>query len=316
MELTRRKFLGGVSAAALALRSSSRPLGLSGSVPEPHIRFPGAARDRIAIASYPFRAYIDSPRNQERNYRLPGMDLKAFAAMVAARFDVRHIEPYSAHFASLDSDYLLGLRETWEKANVTPVNIAVDGEASFYARDPRGRNQAIAFAKQWVDASVAIASPSIRTNSPPAADSAPDLERTIDSLREVVEYAAARNVVINLENDNPVSEDPFFIVKVIEGVRHPYLRALPDFGNSLAQGDVQFDKRALEAMFRHAYSICHVKDGGVGEHGQRFDVDLRKTFGILKASGYRGYCSIEFDRPGNPYGPTVKLVERSIFFLS
>jgi sugar phosphate isomerase/epimerase len=316
VELTRRQFLGRVSSAALMAGFSYPSLNLSGSIPEPHISFPSAVRDRIAIASYPFRAYIDSPTNRERDHRLPGMDLKGFASMMAERFKVRHIEPYSAHFLSLKPDYLVGLSEAWEKVGIGPVNIAVDGGASFYDRDPRIRNQAIGFAKQWVDVAVAIRSPSIRTNNPQASNSGPDLERMIDSLRTVVEYAARRNVVVNLENDDPVSEDPLFIVKVIEGVRHPYLRALPDFGNSLAGGDVQFNRRALEDMFRHAYSICHVKDGGVSEGGKSFDVDVEGTFGILKASGYRGYCSIEFDRPGDPYGPTARLVEQSIAFLS
>ena len=44
----------------------------------------------------------------------------------------------------------------------------------------------------------------------------PDLERTADSLRRVVEHASAKSVVVNLENDNPVSEDPFFLVELIE----------------------------------------------------------------------------------------------------
>jgi hypothetical protein len=52
-----------------------------------------------------------------------------------------------------------------------------------------------------------------------------------------VEYAAAKNIVVTLENDNPVDSDPFFMVQVIEKVNSPSLRALPDFGNTLAARD-------------------------------------------------------------------------------
>ena len=37
-----------------------------------------------------------------------------------------------------------------------------------------------------------------------------------ETFKPVAEYAARKKVVVHLENDNPVSEDPFFIVQVIE----------------------------------------------------------------------------------------------------
>ena len=80
----------------------------------------------------------------------------------------------------------------------------------------------------------------------------PDLERTADSLMRVAEYASAKNVVVNLENDNPVSEDPFFLVKLIEKVNSPWLHALPDFCNTLAAKDPDYAYRGIDAMFGHA----------------------------------------------------------------
>jgi hypothetical protein len=43
---------------------------------------------------------------------------------------------------------------------------------------------------------------------------------------------------------------------------------------------------------------------------------LAKTFAILKKSGYRGYCSIEYDAPGDPYKTTAELVEQTVKLLS
>ena len=65
---------------------------------EPHIPFPAAPRDRIAVASYPFRAFIESPTNRDRDPKLPGMDLTDFAAEVAKKFNVYNIETHSRHF--------------------------------------------------------------------------------------------------------------------------------------------------------------------------------------------------------------------------
>lgn len=303
--LTTGGFLTGGAAPALAFPGSQR-----------HISFPTGPRDRIAIASYPFRAYIESPGNRDRDKSLPGMSLLDFPAHVVAKFSIHNIEPHSRHFASVQPAYLAGFRESLQKAKVGVVDIAVSTEHSYYDADRLTRDKAVAFAKSWVDVAVRIGSPSIRTHIPGAKNSSPDVARTAESLRKVTEYAAKKNLVVNLENDDLVSEDAFFLVKVIEAVNHPYLRALPDFGNSMLAGDADFNYRALHAMFQHAYCICHVKDGETDDNGREFHVDLKRSFEILKASGYRGYCSMEFDAPGDPYGPTAKLVEQTIQYLS
>jgi sugar phosphate isomerase/epimerase len=244
------------------------------------------------------------------------MELKDFAAHVAEKFSVHHIEPWSPIFPSTDPKYLEQFRVAVEKAKSSVVDIAVDGGHSQYALDKTEREKAVAASNQWVDVGVALGSPSIRTHIDSAKDSKPDAGRAADTLARVAEYASKKNVVIHLENDNPVSEDPFFIVEVIEKVNSPWLRALPDFGNSLAAHDEAFQDRAMEAMFAHAYGICHVKDGEVDDKGLASHVDLAKAFAVLKKHGYRGYCSIEYDAPGDAYKPTAALVEATIKYLS
>jgi sugar phosphate isomerase/epimerase len=313
--ITRRKFVANASALAAGsvFTGITRP---AFAAPEPHIDFPTAPRDRISVASYPFRAYINAPGNRDRDPKLPGMDLKDFAAEVGKKFNVHNVEPLSRHFSSLENHYLTEFREALRSANAKAVDIAVDGDHSFYDSDLAARKQAIAHAKKFVDVAVQIGCPSIRVHISRAKDSQPGVQRTAESLREVVGYASGKNIVVNLENDDLVSEDAFFIVKVLEAVNHPYLHALPDFANSMMTGNADFNYRAVEAMFRHAYCICHVKDGETDDHGKRFSIDMQKTFGILKASGYRGYCSMEFDEPGDPYAPTAALVQQTLRYLA
>jgi sugar phosphate isomerase/epimerase len=315
--LTRRAFLEKLSALATTnLVATAVPSVFANSASEPHIAFPTAPRDRIAIASYPFRAYIESPGNHDRDPSQPGMDLIQFPAEVVKKFGVHNIEPHSRHFSSLDSAYLARFRDALNRANAKVVNIAVSLQESFYDADSVARSKAIASARKWVDVAVSISSPSIRAHVHTAPNSPPNMQRTVESLGEVVRYAAGKNIVVTLENDDLASEDAFFLVKVIESVNHPYLRALPDFANSMLTGDADFNYRALQAMFHHAYNICHVKDGEADDHGKQFNIDLQKSFEILKSSGYRGYCSMEFDAPGGPYAATAKLVEQTIRYLS
>jgi sugar phosphate isomerase/epimerase len=276
------------------------------------MRFPGAARERIAIASYPFREFI-AGRDEKAGSGGGKMELKDFAAHVGAKFNIRKIEPWSEHFRSLEKGYLKELRAAVAKAGGAIVNIAVDGEHSPYAADGAERVRAIAFSRQWIDAAVAVGSPSVRTNIPPAKDAKPDVERTAASLARVAEYGAAKNVVVNLENDNAVSEDPFFLVKVIEKVNSAWLHALPDFANTLAAYDEEYAYRGIEEMFGHAYNISHVKETEVGDGKDKVaHVDLARTFGIAKKHGYKGYFSMEWDSPGDPYAGTAGLIEKTL----
>jgi hypothetical protein len=52
------------------------------------------------------------------------------------------------------------------------------------------------------------------------------------------------------------------------------------------------------------------------DDGKFLGVDLKRSFEILKASGFRGYCSMEYDTHGDPYGPTARLIEETIEYLS
>jgi sugar phosphate isomerase/epimerase len=279
-----------------------------------NLRFPVEARQRIAIASYPFRDFISGAKGTAgaRNK----MDLKDFAAHVAEKFDIRKIEPWSEHFHSLDLEYLVEIRSAVEKARGAIVNIAVDGEHSPYAADKSEREKSVAFSKQWVDAALVLRSPSIRTSMAPARDSEPNVDRAAESLTKVVEYASRKNVFVCMENDNPVSEDPFFVVKVIERVNSPWLHALPDFANSLVTGREEYAYDGIKAMFAHAYNMCHVKASEVSDKGQTFSVDMGKTFGIMRNTKYKGYCSMEYDSPGDPYQGTASLVESTLRYLS
>ena len=310
--ITRRGFLA-ASATAAAL-AGLRPVWAKDASSGPDLKFPAQPRERIAVASYPFRDFIVDPENAASSARR--IELKDFAAHVVSRFKINKVELWSGHFPSTDPKYLAEMRASVEAAHAMIVNMAVDGEHSPFAVDRKERDAAVAFSKHWVDVAAAIGSSSIRTNLPPPANSKPDPDVGAESLKRVIEYASAKNVVINLENDNPVSEDPFLLIKMIQQVNSPWLHALPDFANTLAARDEEYAYRGVNAMFGHAYNICHVKEYEGSADGKPVQVDLAKTFGYLKDHSYRGYCSMEFDSAGDPYQGTAELIEKAVRYLS
>jgi sugar phosphate isomerase/epimerase len=313
---TRRYFLEKTGAFAVGAVALASQVELKPFPSGPNLKFPTQPRARLAVASWPFREFIESPTNRwARNPKLPGMDLKDFAAMVVKRFEVRGIEPLGQHFRSTETPYVKELREATEKAGAHVVDIPTDVGASFYDTDPAKRKKAVENGKKWVDIAFTLGSPSIRTHIEGAPHVEPDVERAAESLRQLADYGATKNVVINLENDDNRTEDPFFIVKILEKLSHPYLHALPDFCNSMLTHDQEFNNRAMDTMFRHAYNIAHMKDSEVDE-GKLYTVDVAKCFEIAKAAGYRGYFSMEWEGAGEPYAGTQRLIDLSLKYLA
>jgi sugar phosphate isomerase/epimerase len=286
--MNRRAFLF-TAAAALA------------SAQSPSAQFPTEPRKRLSVSTYPFRSYIGHG----------GMTLQSFAASIPDTFHVPGIEPWSYHFESVEPDYVRGLQASFERAGVHVVNIPVDAAVHPCSAEADERAQSLATWRKWVDAAVLLRSPGIRVHLPPL--NAP-AECVPETMKAIAGYGQSKGIVINLENDDPRSEDAFRIIELIEKVGSPFLRALPDFANSMQRGDAEYDYRAVAAMFAHAYNISHVKDGEV-VHGKLLSVSLPRTFHIAKAAGYRGYFSMEYEGELDAYQGTKKLIAASLSSL-
>jgi sugar phosphate isomerase/epimerase len=282
----------------------------------PKLPFPTNARDRLSVTSYPFRAYIESPTNNGRKPDLKAMDMTDFPRVVAERFDVRNINPLGDHFRSTDRAYLDRFVKATSDARSHIVDLGLGGRY-FYSPDAAARQEAVEFGRKWIDIASVIGSPSVRQHLHGKKGERPNVELAAESLGKMAEYGGKRNVVINLENDSPGSEDPFFLIAIIEKVDNPYLRGLPDFGNSLLGHDAAYNERAVAGMLKHAFNMCHVKDVVETDSGQRSAVDLKRMFELAKNSGYRGYFSMEYEtKLGDPFSGTKKLIDETLQYLT
>ena len=283
-------------------------LGAAALWAQPRAKFPKDARERLAVASWPFRKLVDPKKGT-----LPLVD---FPKMVVEKFGVRGIEPLDEHFPSTDAAYLEKFRNALEKARAHVVNIPVGRlGGSFYDADAERRAKVIATAKRWIDVAAALSSPGTRMHIA-SAKTLPNVALAAEALKEVAAYGEKKNVVVHLENDDPKSEDAFFILDVLNAAATPWLRALPDFCNSkLIHDDDAYNHRALEKLFAHAYAICHVKDSE--QDGKKmYHADLPRIFEIAKAANYQGYFSMEYDAEGDPFAPTGQLIEASLRALT
>ena len=277
----------------------------------PARKFPNDPRHRLSVSTYPFRDVIVSPGKPAGAGKLK---VEEFAATIREKFDVYGIEPWSRHFESLEPAYLKQLADSFHKAGLKVVNIPCDVSVKLCGTAEQ-REKALGTYHQWVDAAVTLGSPSIRVHCPAGPDAA-DITCAVDGLRALADYGRLKKIVINLENDEPGSEDPARIVKVIEAVHTPYLRALPDFCNSmLIRNDEDYNAGAMADLFPHAYNISHVKDVEFSD-GKAYRVDVDRIFGIAKKARYHGYFSMESEGQGDPYENTKMLIAAAVRNLS
>ncbi|HLK04080.1 MAG TPA: TIM barrel protein [Candidatus Acidoferrum sp.] len=309
--MDRRRFVGAMAAACAAEALAGGFASVLAAPQSPRIKFPNEPRSRFAISAWAFRSIIDAPLNDERDPKLPAMDMKDFAAHVREKFNVVNIEPYNRYFKSLEPAYLDQFRNALEKSASHAVNIAADMDTSYFDADAATRAKSVTDAKKWIDVAVAIGAPSVRT-SMSSTKSAPNLDLAAESLKPVTDYAASKNVVVHLENDNLVAEDAFFVEKLVRKVNHPYVHALPDFGNSYGSGDPAFAARAVKALFPLAYAISHVKPTSTTAQGKEMQVDLAANFAAAKAANFKGYFSMEYEGREEIHAATAKLIEQSL----
>jgi sugar phosphate isomerase/epimerase len=281
----------------------------------PYLEFPTRPRERLAVTSWPFREYIQSPANRGRKLSVPSMDMKEFPAMVVERFAIYHVNPLLSHFASTDPAYLESFRVAVTRARSHIVDLGLPGR-TFATSDTTIAEAAVQEGCKWIDIAAAIGSPSVRQHLSARQGQRADLDAAAIHLARLADYGEKRNVVINLENDDPTAEDPFFIVSAVEKVNNAYLRALPDFGNSIAKYGEEGNERAVAAMLKQAFNMCHVK-GAVQLDGKNYHVNLSRMFAIARQNSYRGYFSMEFDtNGGDPFTGTTKLIDETLHYLA
>jgi sugar phosphate isomerase/epimerase len=307
--LSRRRFWQSALALPVAVRA------LKASNPVLQFPFPVEPRQRLAVTSYPFREFIVSPTNSAYRNSPSSMDLCQFPSYVAHTFGVLHINPLGDHLSSTEAGYLDRFRRAVETAGSQLVDLGLSGR-EFASPVPADRDEAVAYGRHWIDIAARIGSPSVRQHLKATPGVAPSVEFAAESLGHLAEYGAKKKIVVNLENDSPGAEDPFFLAAVLEKVNHPYLRALPDFGNSLRGHDAAYNRQALEHLFPYACNLCHVKDILRTKEGLVYRPDLPTLFAMARAHSYHGYFSMEFDTAaGDPVEGTKHLIQQTLQYM-
>jgi len=232
------------------------------------------------------------------------LSITDFPGLIAERYGVSKVELCQMHVLSQEAEYLAKLKGALDEAGVSVVNVPID-VGNISVDNPDWRAEDIAEIKTWIDVAEYMRSPRVRVNSGhpggaafgPAALGDFDLSVTIASYKELAAYCQAKGMTLLLENHGGISADPRNIIKLVEGVASPTFKLCPDFGNFAEE--VRYE--GLEMMFPYA-AVVHAKTHDFNEAGEQDRFDFGRCMEIMKASGYDGPVSIEFEgQEGDQY---------------
>lgn len=192
-----------------------------------------------------------------------------------------------------------------ESVGVENILIMVDHEGDLADPDLEKRNLAVENHKKWVDAAQKLGAHSIRVNTFGTND--PELwkEAVVDGLKKLATYAATKNINVLCENHGWLSSDAPKLVDAIKAVNMTNCGTLPDFGNwciKRAKGENWGDcleeypdkYDGIEILLPLAKAIS-AKCYDFDDAGNETTIDFARMMSLIKASGYKGYISVEYE---------------------
>ena len=220
------------------------------------------------------------------------MDQSQFLRRCATDLGVEGVELQDIHFPQTRPAHLQMLRRTARDLNLAIIGVGVHND--FGRADPTFRQSEMVKVKQWIEVAEQLDAPLVRVFAGyPEGDPAQKRERwaaMVDSLREVAAFAAHAGVRLGLENHNHGAFTPTIneFLQVLDEVRSPHLVPLVDTGN-FVDGWPSLEKALGIA------SHLHAKFWKVAADGSDEKVDYARIFPALRATGYDGWVSLEYE---------------------
>lgn len=302
MFTSRREFLSlalGAGAAALTASAWGKaPRGLG----------------RMGCNSWPFRGYFDTPRMHDyRDAKYPLLTQEQFPEFLADTFGIHDVEFLAGHFVSGDAGEVERVRRGLAKARSRCINImdvSLPGGAYTPGLDPAAT---LAFGRQWIEIARALGAPSATFPlGGPRGGGAPATATAAANLRPILAYARSRGALMLFHNDDIRRESAPQLAALIRALG-PGTGMCPDFGN-FAPRSAAYALATLRQLAPFAHNICHSKDG-IAEDGKFYADDFPGSMAAMRAAGFRGAYSLEFEGLGEPIPGVRALLAKTLQYL-
>lgn len=129
-------------------------------------------------------------------------------------------------------------------------------------------------------------------------------EWVIDAIEQCIPTAEKCGVTLGLENHWGLGRTAEGVLRIINAIDSPWLRATTDTGNFLERSHEQIEMMAPETV------LIQAKTYYGGGTWYTLDIDYDEVANIFHDAGYEGYVSIEFEGKEDPMTAIPKSLER------
>jgi hydroxypyruvate isomerase len=207
-----------------------------------------------------------------------------FPRIAREDFGINGIEFVNILFEVPTFNYLKELKKNADNYGVKMVLIMVDNEGETCTPSKEERKQTVINHQKWIDIANYLGCHSIRTNCRGAEniDKSEALKWSAETYNMMLEYAVPANISVLIENHGGISNDPDWLIALMEEVDNRYFGIYPDWRRPGGQIDnYEFLKKTLP------YS------GGMSFRNQPTEELNEKMIKLSYESGYRGWYGIE-----------------------
>jgi len=214
---------------------------------------------------------------------------------------LRRAAPATSPTADYSRETLNELRSARLRAGVQLACWAVDTDLTITDADTR-RAQ-LTHIGTAIEAARFLGAPLLRITTGGKEGDSNAVGRAIDALRVVLPAAIAGGVKLAIacpggqarENHLGLSADPHVLVEIASALNSPHVGVCLDLGN-FREGEADEGMRLLAPYAIHV----HCKSHSFGADGEETKINYRAAMQTLRAAGYNGLLSIEFEGDGNP----------------
>ena len=230
-------------------------------------------------------------------------------AKVAAEHGIQAVEYVNQFFMdkAKDANYLGEMKKRAADQGVKSLLIMCDREGNIGDPDSAKRKQTVDNHRKWLDAAKFLGCHSIRVNAGSSGTWDEHVKLAADGLSRLTAIGAKLGLNVIVENHGGLSSNADWLVAVIKKVDHKRCGTLPDFGNFRIKPGESYDSyRGMQKLLPFAKGVS-VKDRVWDDKGKQSALDYDRMFKLVHASGFRGYCGIEFGGYANLMASRKKL---------
>ena len=213
-----------------------------------------------------------------------------FAGLAKSEFGIDAVEYVSSFFSeSVSEELLAAMNRRAAEHSVRQVLIRLDDQGNLANANAGERRIAIENHRRWIDVARTLGCHAIGVTVDGEDDPDDVWRRAVESLGQLADYAAARQIHVLVANADGPSADPQWLVTLIGRIDSPQVATLPDLLH-FGDGDPAEGLQVLVPRARGVSAVTREFD----DDGDETTIDYHRLMRIVVASGYQGHVGIEY----------------------